>query len=95
MFDHSLRDTIHGPNVALNVGGVPTRDAKQTVQGVILLSGEHKGWGLALAMHAFGLLSETALPGSNGHATAFNRYDVGGHLQVAHGQIKTENIKSG
>jgi LDH2 family malate/lactate/ureidoglycolate dehydrogenase len=46
--------------VALDAGGHPTTDAAAARRGALLPFGGHKGFALALAMHALGVLCDTA-----------------------------------
>jgi LDH2 family malate/lactate/ureidoglycolate dehydrogenase len=59
--------------VALDAQGRPTTDAAQARQGAILPFGEHKGFGLALAMHALGVLC----------GADRERENIGGYLFIA------------
>jgi LDH2 family malate/lactate/ureidoglycolate dehydrogenase len=48
--------------VAFDVDGNPTRDGKAAAQGGVSAFGGHKGYGLALAVQALGLLAGAMLP---------------------------------
>jgi len=49
--------------VALDASGRPTTDAAAARRGALLPFGGHKGYALALAMHALGVLCDTATEG--------------------------------
>ncbi|HEX3862275.1 MAG TPA: Ldh family oxidoreductase [Stellaceae bacterium] len=48
--------------VALDAAGQPTRDGKEAAKGGVSAWGGHKGYGLALAIQALGLLAGAAIP---------------------------------
>jgi LDH2 family malate/lactate/ureidoglycolate dehydrogenase len=48
--------------VAFDADGNPTRDGKAAAQGGVSAFGDHKGYGLALAVQALGLLAGAAIP---------------------------------
>jgi len=48
--------------VGVDREGMPTRDAKEALQGGVLPFGGHKGFGLSVAMQTLGLLAGAALP---------------------------------
>lgn len=49
------------PDVALDADGAPTTDPASARRGALLPFGGHKGFGLALMVHAFGVLAGSAL----------------------------------
>jgi LDH2 family malate/lactate/ureidoglycolate dehydrogenase len=64
--DMSLRQRVGEPlpeGVAIDVEGRPTRDATAAMKGAMLPFGGHKGFGLALAMQAMGILGGSGMLG--------------------------------
>ena len=57
--------------VALDRDGQPTRDAEKARRGALLPFGGHKGFGLGLIVHAFGLLGGAALAAGNDDGYVF------------------------